>query len=252
MIAIAIFTLVICCIGVEGHHGVESLPGDAKRETTGCSVLFFPKSSGTNSSGTNSSGQTAVDKQQWTNSSGTNSSGQTPMHPHFPPPFPPPPPLKRYEVIHIWGFSDDPEQTQYWIQWQEAREACQDVGGDLAEPSTWKEQFKIMMAIDKFPVGKWSSYWIGIKKKTADASSGLGGSNETRTTTADAFWVSGKKLELDSGLKFTTYSQWDNKLRLNRCGAINYAGIDEARCDGGLLGYVCEFTNEFASPICIQ
>jgi len=109
-----------------------------------------------------------------------------------------------------------------------------------------------MMAIDKFPAGKWRSYWIGIKKKTADASSGLGGSNETRTTTADAFWVSGKKLELDSGLKFTTYSQWDNKLRLNRCGAINYAGIDEARCDGGLLGYVCEFTNEFASPICIQ
>merc|ERR1712212_850904 len=109
MIAIAIFTLVICCIGVEGHHGGESLPGDAKRETTGCSVLFFPKSSGTNSSGTNSSGQTAVDKQQWTNSSGTNSSGQTPMHPHFPPPFPPPPPLKRYEVFHI---SDDPEQTR--------------------------------------------------------------------------------------------------------------------------------------------
>merc|ERR1712212_935594 len=67
MIAIAIFTLVICCIGVEGHHGVESLPGDAKRETTGCSVLFFFKSSGTNSSGTNSSGQTAEDKQQWTN-----------------------------------------------------------------------------------------------------------------------------------------------------------------------------------------
>merc|ERR1712212_685094 len=77
MIAIAIFTLVICCIGVEGHHGVESLPGDAKRETTGCSVLFFFKSSGTNSRWTNSSGQTAVDKQQWNKQQWTNTDAST-------------------------------------------------------------------------------------------------------------------------------------------------------------------------------
>jgi len=168
-----------------------------KRETTGCSLLFFPKTS---------------------------------MRP----------PLKRYQVFYNLGLSDQNEtnetkdETPYLIKWQEARVACQDLGGDLAEPSTSKEQFKIMAAMDKFPAGKGRMYWIGIEEKTAGA-----------------FWVSGKKLALNSGLKLTTYSQWDNDRGLNRCGAIINYGITDRDCDFGLVGYVCEFANEFDSPICI-
>jgi len=194
MKAIVIFTLVICCIGVESFPGVR-----AKRETaTGCSFLFSPI-------------------------------GQRPSE-FWPQLFPM---VKRYQVF--WDGAVTRSQMQQ--KWQESRVACQALGGDLAEPSTPEEQDKILAAIDKFPRGEASSqaYWIGLEKKTADAN-----------------WVSGKNVDLDSGLKFSPGSQLDDKLQLNKCGLIGSMtnGIKLADCDYGLAGYVCEFEN--AAPICIQ
>ena len=121
---------------------------------------------------------------------------------------------------------------------QESREACQALGGDLAEPSTPEEQDKIMEGLSKLPrEHRYYSYWIGIEKKTADAG---------------WTWVSGNKMELDSGLKLWNPEQW--KQQLNVKGAICHTTWNEGflgrEGDIFLHGYVCEFTN--ASPICIQ
>jgi len=150
---------------------------------------------------------------------------------------------KRYEVFYNKGSSDpwmfdQEEEYQYLIGWQQAREACQRLGGDLAEPTDWEHELKILAGISKFPNGeycKYCKYWIGIEKKTADA-----------------FWVSGEKMELDgSELKFASNSQWGNKTLQNMCGAIDLFGINDVHCDDGLLaGYVCEFANE--APICMD
>jgi len=150
---------------------------------------------------------------------------------------------KRYEVFYNKGSSDpwmfdQGTEYQYLIGWQQAREACQRLGGDLAEPTDWEHELKILAGISKLPNGeycKYCKYWIGIEKKTADA-----------------FWVSGEKMELDgSELKFASDSQWGNKTLQNMCGAIDLFGINDVHCDDGLLaGYVCEFANE--APICMD
>merc|ERR1719435_846031 len=122
---IAIFTLVIWCIGVESLPGAREkreTTGETTGETTDCSFLYTDE-------------------------------------------------LNAIEKWHHAVFLEWP------IGWQESRVHCQNMGGDLAEPSTPEKQDKMLAAIDKFPTGKSSSYWIGIKA---------------------AFWVSGAKLELDS------------------------------------------------------
>ena len=121
---------------------------------------------------------------------------------------------------------------------QESREACNAMGGDLAQPSTPEEQDKMLAAIRKFPTSKSDSYneitcyWIGLKKA------------------ADAFWVSGEELALDSGLNLINANQCDNKGNKDICGAIHSKGIEDHRCDYALKGFVCEF--DYASPICVQ
>merc|ERR1711887_400460 len=98
-------------------------------------------------------------------------------------------------------------------------------------PTDWEQELKILAGISKLPNDKYCKYckyWIGIEKKTADA-----------------FWVSGEKMELDgSELKFASDSQWGNKTLQNMCGAIDLFGINDVHCDDGLVGYVCEFANE--------
>jgi len=210
MKAIAIFTLVICCIGV------ESSPGSGvrkKRETTDCSFLFFPSG-------------------------------------------------KRYQAF-FKDFKDQEkllETTGNFRQnyWMEARYACLKLGGDLAEPSTREEENKIIAAIGKFPESfqQIEKYWIGIEGKTERKDEDyynnyvvvqqvvggeIGGSG--------FFWVSGKKMEFDSGLMFANTSTWD-KETWNHCGCIHLGGIDNCSCDSGQYGYVCEFAN--AAPICIE
>jgi len=193
MKAIAIFTLVICCIGVESFPGVRE-----KRETaTGCSFLFRP---------------VGAQLARW------------------PQVFPK---VKRYEVFWKGGREDEYSHT-----WQESREACQAFGGDLAEPLTREEQAKIMEGISKLPSGapraSSQGYWIGLEKKTADA-----------------IWVSGKKMKLNSDLIIDPVSLgFDQKYRMNVCGMLGIKGIRDLDCDYGLAGYVCEFEN--AAPICIQ
>jgi len=168
MRAIASFTLVIWCIGV------ESLPVPGvrqKRETKGCSSIVFPSP-------------------------------------------------KRYQVFYK-GALNDP-------RWQESREACKTLGGDLAEFSNRQEQDKILNAFRKFPIGRGEQYWIGITKKQDEA-----------------FWISGKKVELDSDLKFTRFSRLGFKSSRNQCGVIYHTGIRGAGCNRMTLnaaaGYVCEF-----------
>merc|ERR1712212_1274466 len=101
---IAIFTLVIWCVGVESLPGVRE-----KRETKGCSSIVSHRS-------------------------------------------------KRYKVFYK-GKNMGPN-------WQESREACQALGGDLAEFSNRQERKKILTAIGEFPeFAKWEDYWIGIEKK---------------------------------------------------------------------------------------
>jgi len=153
---------------------------------------------------------------------------------------------KRYEVFYNKGSSDPwmhdqgtvhEDENQYLILWQQARGTCQSLGGDLAKPTDWEQELKILAGISKLPNGKYCKYckyWIGIEKKTADA-----------------FWVSGEKMELDgSELKFASDSQWGNKTQQNMCGAIDPFGINDVHCDDGLVGYVCEFTNE--APTCMD
>jgi len=106
---IAIFTLVIWCVGVESLPGVRE-----KRETKGCSSIVSHRS-------------------------------------------------KRYKVFYK-GKNMGPN-------WQESREACQALGGDLAElagPANRQERKKILTAIGEFPKFAkcyYCDYWIGIKKK---------------------------------------------------------------------------------------
>jgi len=185
MKAIAIFTLVIWCIGVESLPGVRE-----KRETKGCSFLLSDEDV---------------------------------------------PSGKRY---HVFVNAGTKSRDHKGAQWQESIEACQALGGDLAEPSTPEEQDKIMEGLSKLPSEhRYYSYWIGIEKKTADAG---------------WTWVSGNKMELDSGLKLWNPKKW--KQQLNVKGAICHTTWNEGflgkEGDIFLHGYVCEFTN--ASPICIQ
>jgi len=129
------------------------------------------------------------------------------------------------------------------LSWQEARVACQDLGGDLAQPSTWEEEDKLLTAFGKAPeyinseipeIYDWSHFWIGAKKDGADIA-----------------WVSGKKIELDSDLKFA--QSWWSQTGTWGCGSICGRGISFYSCskrNAHHVGYVCEFYN--ASPICIQ
>jgi len=143
---------------------------------------------------------------------------------------------KRYHVFV--GTKGHFDGEIYGIGWQESREACNAMGGDLAQPSTPEEQDKMLAAIRKFPTSKSDSYneitcyWIGLIKA------------------ADAFWVSGEELALDSGLNLINANQCDNKGNKDICGAIDNQGIEDFECDTPLKGYVCEFA--YASPICIQ
>jgi len=138
---------------------------------------------------------------------------------------------KRY---HVFVNAGTKSRDHKGAQWQESIEACQALGGDLAEPSTPEEQDKIMEGLSKLPrEHRYYSYWIGIEKKTADAG---------------WTWVSGQKMELDSGFKLNDPEQW--KQQLNVKGSIWRGGFLGKRGDIRLHGYVCEFTN--ASPICIQ
>merc|ERR1712212_1008647 len=162
---IAIFTLVIWCIGVESLPGVRE-----RRETKGCSSLVFPSP-------------------------------------------------KRYQVFYE-GNWDGPK-------WQEAREACQASGGDLAQFSNRQEEDQILNVIREFPTGNWQNYYIGIEKKHKEA-----------------FWISEKKLELDSDLKFSKHSLLGKESYWGLCGSINFAGITDSNCGAGSTsGYVCEFAS---------
>jgi len=127
------------------------------------------------------------------------------------------------------------------LSWQEARVACQDLGGDLAQPSTREEEDEIMAAFGKAPEyinseipeidDRWH-FWIGAKKEGADIA-----------------WVSGKKIELDSDLKFAERG-WKDPFTWG-CGSIRGKGISFYSCSKvHHVGHVCEFYS--ASPICIQ
>jgi len=176
--AIAIFTLVIWCIGVESLPGVRE-----KRQTEGCSYYNDVK-----------------------------------------------PTPKRYQVFY--------QLNRDRLKWQEAREACQDLGGDLAEFLNRQEEDKIMKAIYKFPGGAWQMYyWIGVK---------------TKKETTEAIWVSGRKMEFDSDLKFSRENWWGNdRYGKNRCGAIHYKGIKDFKCTSfAASGYVCEFASNGSIEFC--
>jgi len=142
MKAIAIFTLVICCIGVEALPGVRE-----KRETKNCSSLVVP----------------------------------------------------RRKIYQMFLYNERVgKYGQKWgaqSTWQEARVACQDLGGDLAEPSTWEEEEKILAAIDKAkgeggPLLYYWKFWIGVKIPIGSFG---------RPSTME--WVSGNQMELDSDYK---------------------------------------------------
>merc|ERR1712142_1252965 len=169
MESIAIFTLVIWCIGVESLPGVRE-----KRQAKGCSSIHYK----------------------------------------FPSP-------KRYQVFYK-GSDNGPK-------WQEAREACQALGGGLAMFSNRQEEDQILAVISKFPTGpKYGNYYIGIEKKHDKA-----------------FWISGKKLELDSDLKFKKYSLLGDKSHKGLCGTIDQVGIEDSDCDARhTAGYVCEFASK--------
>jgi len=187
MKAIAIFTLVICCIGVESLPRVRE-----KRKTNDCSSLVVPGGK--------------IYQMFYT-----------------------------YKTVGRWGEIKGAQSS-----WQEARVACQDLGGDLAEPSTREEEDKILAAFDKAVSGgtlRWNwQFWIGVKK------------NSQRPE-----WVSGNKIELDSDLKFTPHSYW-NSTTSTGCGTIKSNGIDFWSCrKGNAHGHVCKFDDASPiSPICIQ
>jgi len=118
--------------------------------------------------------------------------------------------------------------------WQESREACQDLGGDLATISTREEQDDIVAALDKFPSDQY--FWIGVKKNQGVP-----------------FWVSGKEMKWqDSVLDFPheRHHSWDEQDVWNTCGFIDWKGISSMDCDTSLVGYVCEFANG-TSTVCI-
>jgi len=145
-----------------------------------------------------------------------------------------PPPGKVYKVSF---FGDNA------LSWQEAREACQDLGGELAEASTREEENKILAAFDKAMSDgtiRWDwRFWIGVKKGNQE-----GGSLPE--------WVSGKKVGFDTDLTFAQNSGWNVQYWAS-CGTIEDTGINFFDCKQGrkrTRGYVCEFTNP--SPICIQ
>jgi len=69
------------------------------------------------------------------------------------------------------------------------------LGGDLAEPSTWEEEEKILAAIDKAkgeggPLLYYWKFWIGVKIPIGSFG---------RPSTME--WVSGNQMELDSDHK---------------------------------------------------
>jgi len=156
---------------------------------------------------------------------------------------------KVYKVIFT-GFSDTEltiRNRESILSWQEARLACQDLGGDLAQPETREDQAKIMAVFGKAHryikifYSSWK-FWIGIEKKRADIT-----------------WVSGKKIANDSDLRITPREleawKYYGKERISGCGNINDEGIGFRSCSKGhaqghAQGYVCEFAE--ASPICVH
>jgi len=189
MKAIAIFTLVICCIGVESLPGVR-----AKRETKNCRQ-------------------------------------------------------KIYQIFH----KRDDEDRKSISTWREARAACQDLGGDLAVPSTREEENKILAAINKAVEGgtllyNWK-FWIGLKQVTRKV--GIYGKWKTYPQWVDprsTYWVTGEKIDTqDTDLKLSrepTTAEWNDK----GCGTIEGGGNDregirfmDCESEDGIQGYVCEF-----------
>jgi len=156
---------------------------------------------------------------------------------------------KVYKVIFT-GFSDTEltiRNRESILSWQEARLACQDLGGDLAQPETREDQNKIIAVFGKAHryikifYSSWK-FWIGIEKKRADIT-----------------WVSGKKIANDSDLRITPREleawKYYGKERISGCGNINDEGIGFRSCSKGhaqghAQGYVCEFAE--ASPICVH
>jgi len=155
---------------------------------------------------------------------------------------------KTYEVV--FKGKEQGYIGTYPAHWERARLACQRLGGDLAQPSTWEEQDKIEAALRKLPTNnmRCAQYYIGVKK---DWTTGRG----------VPIWLSGQEMESDSGLKFEKYSSWFSNTT-SACGAIsaggvvgggatNQEGIKNVDCrnGSGVFGYVCEYAN--ASPNCI-
>jgi len=191
MKAIAIFTLVICCIGVESLPGVRE-----KRETKNCSSLVVPRQ-------------------------------------------------KIYQIFYTYervGKYGEKKGAQ--SSWEEARVACQDLGGDLAEPSTREEENKIIAAIDKAEgdgtlLYYWR-FWIGLQQLYDDSYNGF------------SQWVSGEKIERqDSDLKLTPLADWTD----GGCGTIEGGGDDRegitfTNCGKGsyVVGYLCEFDDPSRLP----
>jgi len=187
MKAIAIFTLVICCIGVESLPGVR-----AKRETKDCSSLVVPRQ-------------------------------------------------KIYQIFH----KRDNENTNSISTWKGARVACQDLGGDLAVPSTREEENKILAAINKAVEGgtlpNYWQFWIGLEQIYSKY---LGG-GEWETYPQ---WVSGEKIDpQDTDLKLSR-APFNTDWYDGGCGTIEGGGNDRegirflwGESEYGIQGYVCEF-----------
>jgi len=191
MKAIAIFTLVICCIGVESLPGVR-----AKRETKDCSSLVVPRQ-------------------------------------------------KIYQIFH----KRDNENTNSISTWKGARVACQDLGGDLAVPSTREEENKIIAAINKTVLLNDWQFWIGLKQIWRQ-------DRTDRKWKKHPQWVSGEKIDpQDTDLKLSRapfHTKWSDA----GCGTIAGGGNDRegirfmsGQSEYGIEGYVCEFDYPFPSVI---
>jgi len=131
MKAIAIFTLVIWCVGVESLPGVRE-----KREEEEQGFIV----------------QTKLDdyEDSWGEKREMKECSSIVQSFH----------RRRYQVFYK-GRGRGPT-------WQESRKACQALGGDLAEFKNRQEQDKIENAIIKWPTGRYAAYWIGIEKGSGE------------------------------------------------------------------------------------
>jgi len=153
---------------------------------------------------------------------------------------------KTYEVVFN-GEEQGYIGTSYAF-WERSRWKCQDLGGDLAQPSNRTEQDKIVAALRKLPTNnmRCAQYYIGVKKVWSGFS-------------AVPYWLSGQEMKKDSGLKFAKGSSWFSYTSWD-CGVIsaggqaegiyNAEGIKNVGCsgEGRVHGYVCEYAK---SPNCI-